>query len=1142
MAVFLASIACVCASDVNDTAVASEDNLEIDKSDDTIGVEEDTNLASSEENEILTGGEQTFTQLNATINGNTDKDIYLNGNYKYSSGDDSFKGGIVIERDVNIYGNGATIDGNSEARIFQINGGNVVFYNIYFINGNAGDDYEEDGGAINGNCKAISCIFQENHAFRGGALHGGSARDCSFFSNRAEDSGGAMYHGSAVNCTFSGNSAMWGGQGMDGGSAVDCNFDYNSGWGMVTGYKMNCTGQDDDFYEVRELVLRWDANDFTASYRLGDTLPVQLKNQEGGLVDCIDYDVVIYKDDREVKTYHCLSNDGPVIDLLPGVYTAGLAVTYPGIDKPEPKSITLTVTDGTTFWDLNRDINDNANDTITLDNDYTFNSTTDSAFTEGIVINRPLTVNGNGHVIDAQGNARVFDVEAGDVAIENLSIKNAKSKNGGAIYFNCLGTVSNCNFTDNEATDWATFGGAIYFAEQGTVSNCNFAGNKVWYGGAIHFEGQGTVSNCNFTGNQATGYVGCGAAIDFNKQGTVSNCSFTRNTAHDGGAIRMLSGTVSNCSFTENIATVGGAIRMLSGTVSNCSFTKNTANIAGGAISMDSGTVSNCNFSDNQATQGDAGALLFSVSGNVTNCNFIGNEATGDYAFGGAVRFGSSNGNVSNCNFSKNTASEKGGAVSFGVLGTVSNCNFIENTAWNQGGAVYFSEHGNVGNSNFTGNIANAGSAIYFNTDSSTKTISDSIFLNNRASADAFGATQNESNLEITFMGRNNLINAIYSKGDVAFANVTYWGANNITNTDDYYPSRSNGEAGQNMTVTGFVNGNIFDAVKTTNAEGKIVLEGVTDYWIAVRHDSDSYYTQAEAIMSNLYANVTSAVSNNRTVNITAKSNVFNETMPGKLLFILPNGAEIDATYAAGGIWWAVHTLDDYADYQVNASYIGLSNVTISNATISITKAKTQITADAVTATYNVNRDLVITLKDITGKAVSGASITVDLNGAKTYTTDANGQVKVKTKSLVPKTYTAKITFNENENYAGTSAQAKVTVKKANPKILAKKKAFKAKTKVKKLTVTLKDNLGKPIKKAKLTIKFKKINKKKAKKKKSKTKKKKKTPTTAKTNSKGKATFKITKLTKKGKYYGVITYKGNNCYNNVVKKVKITIK
>ncbi|WP_405306855.1 hypothetical protein [Methanobrevibacter sp.] len=193
------------------------------------------------------------------------------------------------------------------------------------------------------------------------------------------------------------------------------------------------------------------------------------------------------------------------------------------------------------------------------------------------------------------------------------------------------------------------------------------------------------------------------------------------------------------------------------------------------------------------------------------------------------------------------------------------------------------------------------------------------------------------------------------------------------------------------------------------------------------------------------------------------------------------------------------------------------NNIT-KNATITVNKAKTQLTANAITTTYNINKDLVITLKDSTGKALSGFKVTVNLNGAKTYTTDSNGQVKVSTKGLAPKAYTAKITFNGDDNYLNSNKDVKVTVKKATPKLTAKKKTFKTSVKTKKYTIALKDNTGKAIKKAKVTLKVK-----------GKTYK-------ATTNSKGKATFKIKKLNKKG------TFKGNKYYNKVTKKVKIKIK
>lgn len=188
------------------------------------------------------------------------------------------------------------------------------------------------------------------------------------------------------------------------------------------------------------------------------------------------------------------------------------------------------------------------------------------------------------------------------------------------------------------------------------------------------------------------------------------------------------------------------------------------------------------------------------------------------------------------------------------------------------------------------------------------------------------------------------------------------------------------------------------------------------------------------------------------------------------------------------------------------------------NVTLTVNRQKTEISAKAVTARYNAEKYLTIALKDDNGNPLRGADITVNLKGTKTYTTDENGQVKISTKGLAPKAYTAKIMFKGNDSHYKSSSEVKVTVKKAKPKLTAAKKSKKGK-----YSVTLKDNAGKPIKKAKLTLKIK-----------GKTFK-------ATTNKKGKAVFKLKKL-KKGKYKAKITYKGNNCYNKLIRTMKITVK
>ena len=166
-----------------------------------------------------------------------------------------------------------------------------------------------------------------------------------------------------------------------------------------------------------------------------------------------------------------------------------------------------------------------------------------------------------------------------------------------------------------------------------------------------------------------------------------------------------------------------------------------------------------------------------------------------------------------------------------------------------------------------------------------------------------------------------------------------------------------------------------------------------------------------------------------------------------------------------------------------------------------------------------------VTLKDDRGIVLAGETVSITFDGkTANYTTSPSGVIKYKLAATKIGSKTLTVVFNSNDNYVPVTKSATVKLTKEASKLTAKAKTFKAKTKTKKYTVTLKDSKGKAIKKVKVTIKVK-----------GKTYK-------ATTGANGKATFKITKLTKKGKYTAKVKFAGNGYYKATSKKVKITIK
>lgn len=328
----------------------------------------------------------------------------------------------------------------------------------------------------------------------------------------------------------------------------------------------------------------------------------------------------------------------------------------------------------------------------------------------------------------------------------------------------------------------------------------------------------------------------------------------------------------------------------------------------------------------------------------------------------------------------------------------------------------------------------------------------------------------------------------------------------------------------------------------TVEMHNSTALDMTTDvlakgfYSVKAVYSGDDHYATTTAFAGGVeiakeYLNVTSKVSimdgaNQATIVFTFSGNASGNA----IAFFLNYGT--NATYAIQNGTVVIDEIFDNGPqsilltYDGDDKYYGFYDVYADF----FVKTSSFISAKDVNVVYQNNGKVTVTLYDNNdGKGknpIANAEVVITLNG-KTYkaTTNSKGIATVTIAAkLVPKKYTATVSYAGTNVTVGDKETFKFTVKKATPKLTAKKKTFKAKTKVKKYTIVLKDNKNKAMKKVKVYLKVK-----------GKT-------YTAKTNSKGKAVFKIKKLTKKGTYKAKVTFKGNKYFNKVTKTAKIKVK
>ena len=353
------------------------------------------------------------------------------------------------------------------------------------------------------------------------------------------------------------------------------------------------------------------------------------------------------------------------------------------------------------YNDLSKNINESS-DSITLESDYKYKDTDTIKHIE--FTNRNFTIDGNNHVIDADGKTAIFNMTGGNLTLKNLVLKNTNAtaielRNG------ILNTI-NVTFINTKSND---VGGAIYaFNSTYYSTNDKFTDNSANDAGSAIFASSSRmhIKNATFTNKNPIRWsliYGSDSLIN------VSDTTFANATSRYATAIYNLGiAEITRSKFINLRANATGGAVAVKGdredgfaqlVIINCEFTNVSAGRNGGAIFAD--------IAADSDTRGKGEVLI-------VNTTFNKNTAE----FGGVIlQLGGALGLI-NSTFSNNTASENGGAVYTSRTNVMINDGTFTNNRAREtdgcGGALYL-DHAEtiIANSTFTDNSAGKGEAIY---------------------------------------------------------------------------------------------------------------------------------------------------------------------------------------------------------------------------------------------------------------------------------------------------------------------------------------------------------------------------------------------------------------------------------------------
>lgn len=296
-------------------------------------------------------------------------------------------------------------------------------------------------------------------------------------------------------------------------------------------------------------------------------------NKEGSLNVYVDNSLkwTKYLSSDETEDYYVMlypKDLGMAVDnkYLIGVsfgkdYYECFSYLYPGyVDSFD--SLSKGIKNAISIFDLNQDY-------FAIDNDDN----------EGIVINKNIIINGNGHSISGSSKCRIFDIKSSTVTLMNIVFKNGFNSNGGAIKASKSNLkIINCTFINNFADET---GGAIYGEVSSLlITECSFISSITDdYGvndcGFINLSGKNIcIDNCTF----GIDYYQYGEVTGIKLNGnniSIKNCHFDKTGLNQIISISGNDIEISDCEFNEN----KGALILLSNVnsclINNCYFYRN---------------------------------------------------------------------------------------------------------------------------------------------------------------------------------------------------------------------------------------------------------------------------------------------------------------------------------------------------------------------------------------------------------------------------------------------------------------------------------------------------------------------------------------------------------------------------------------